>query len=474
MALASRPRIAGLVFILLGAGSLGTALDLAAQQTTPSSPANPPAATVISVPFDAVAATNAYLATVKREDRVRSDAYFEGGYWLQLWDFLLAVGVNVAILVTGLSRRMRDLAERLVRFRSVQTILYFGQYLIVTTFVLLPMTIYEGFAREHRYGLSNQTFGPWMGDQAKGLLVGLLAGGLAVTALYAVVRRLPRTWAFWGSVVAIASISAMNVIAPVYVAPLFNRYTRMVDGVVRDRILSLARAEGVPSRDVWVFDASRQTKRISANVSGLATTMRISLNDNLINRCSMAEIEATMGHEMGHFVLNHIYKLTLFLGVVVAIGFAFLKWGFERAVAWKGVVWGIRGASDPAGLPLAVTLLSVYFFLLTPVLNTYTRMEEAEADLFGINASGQPDGEALTDLKLGEYRKLDPSPLEEAFFFDHPGGRSRIVMAMKWKGEHLAEAEANARWAAELDRQRGWSAESAKAWAREHEPHRGM
>jgi STE24 endopeptidase len=447
---------------VLGFGLLLGGLRLSAQETKPPSPAS----------FDAVAATNAYLATVAGEDRARSDAYFEGGYWLQFWDFLLGVAVNLVLLGTGLSSRMRNLAERLVRFRPIQTFLYWVQYLVVTTVVLLPMTIYEGFVREHRYGLANQTFGPWMGDQAKSLAVGLLLGGLAVSALYGVVRRLVRTWALWGAVAAIALVMLSVLIAPVYVAPLFNKYTRLADPAVRGRILSLARAEGIDARDVWVFDASRQTKRVSANVSGFAATMRISLNDNLLNRCSLAEIEAVMGHEMGHFVLNHVYKSLLFLAVVIAIGFTLVKWGFERATARKGAAWDIRGVGDTAGLPLALILLSTYFFFLTPVLNTYTRVEEAEADLFGINASGQPDGEALTDLKLGEYRKLDPSPLEEVLFFDHPSGRNRILMAMKWKAEHLDQAEANARRAAEWDRQRGWSPESAKAWAREHEPRR--
>jgi STE24 endopeptidase len=464
MTISSRPWARHGVIIVLGFGLLLGSFGLAAQNTTPQT----------ATAFDPVAATNAYLATVPAVDRARSDAYFEGGYWLQLWDFLLGVVVNVLLLGTGLSSRMRNLAERLVRFRPIQTFLYWVQYLLVTTLILLPMTIYEGFVREHRYGLANQTFGPWMGEQATSFVVSLLLGGLAASALYGVVRRLPRTWALWGAVAVIALVMLSVLIAPVYIAPLFNKYTRLSDLVVRSRILGLAHAEGIDARDVWVFDASRQTKRVSANVSGFATTMRISLNDNLLNRCSLAEIEAVMGHEMGHFVLHHVYKFMLFLAVVIATGFALMKWGFERVMARNEAAWDVHGVGDTAGLPLAMILLSTYFFLLTPVLNTYTRMEEAEADLFGINASGQPDGEAQGDLKLGEYRKLDPSPLEEILFFDHPGGRNRILMAMTWKAEHLVEAEANARRAAELDRQRGWTPESAKVWAREHEPRPGM
>jgi len=262
------------------------------------------------------------------------------------------------------------------------------------------------------------------------------------------------------------------VIAPVYVAPMFNDYTRLEDPVARRPILELARAQGVPAQDVWVFDASRQTKRVSANVSGLMGTMRVSLNDNLLNRCSLAEIEAVMGHEIGHYVLNHVYKSVLFFGVLVVIGFALLRWAFAAVVARFGARWGLRDIADPAALPLVVAIVSAYFFVLTPVTNTWTRTEEAEADLFGINASGQPDGEAKVDLMLGEYRKLDPTPLEEVVFFDHPSGRSRILMAMRWKAEHQDDARRNAERAAGDDGRRGFSATSAAAWLEKHAPAR--
>jgi STE24 endopeptidase len=464
-----------LTALALAAFSLSPGRLWAAQDEASPDPVAPAAPAATSAPasaaaFDPVAATDAYLATVSGEKRERSDAYFEGGYWLQLWDFLLGVAVNLLLLVTGLSRRMRELAERLVRFRAVRTFLYWVQYLLVTSFVLFPMTVYEGFLREHAYGLSNQTFPAWLGDQAKGLGLGLLLGGLFVTALYGVVRRLERSWAVWGAATMVGLLIFAALIGPVFIAPLFNTYTRLADPVVSERIQSVARAQGVDVQDIWVFDASRQTKRVSANVSGFAGTMRISLNDNLLNRCSLAEIEAVMAHEVGHYVLNHIYKTILFFAVVIVVGFAFLKWSFEKVRGGPGAGWGIRGAADPAGLPLALILLSCYFFVLTPLTNSWTRMEEAEADLFGINASGQPDGEARVDLMLGEYRKLDPSPLEEALFYDHPSGRSRILMAMRWKAEHLEAAERNAARAAKDDERRGWSQASAESWAREHAP----
>jgi STE24 endopeptidase len=129
-------------------------------------------------------------------------------------------------------------------------------------------------------------------------------------------------------------------------------------------------------------------------------------------------------------------------GVLVVLGFAFLNWFINFMLARWGEAWGIRGTTDVAVLPLAVIGLSVYFFLLTPVTNTITRTMEFEADMYGLNAARQPDGEANVDLMLGEYRKLDPGPVEEFVFFDHPSGRTRITAAMRWKAEHPETASA--------------------------------
>lgn len=387
--------------------------------------------------FDPVAATEAYLAKLSPEQRARSDAYFEGGYWLQLWGFLYGVAMAILLLATRLSAWMRDLAARITRVRVLQTALYWLGYLVVTTVLSFPLTVYEGFIREHKYGLATQTFGPWLGDQAKGLAIGAVLGALALMAIYAVIRRAPRTWWLWGAGVSLVFVAFTIVIAPVFIEPVFNKYTLLTDEKVKGPILRLARANGIPATDVFVFDASRQTTRVSANVSGFLGTQRIALNDNLLKRCSLPEIESVMAHEMGHYVLNHVVKMLLQIGLLIVVGFAFLRWAFDRIAARWGSRWGITGIADVAGLPLLVLLLSVFFFVATPVTNTMIRTQEVEADIFGLNAARQPDGEAEVDLKLGEYRKLKPGPVEEFIFFDHPSGYSRILMAMRWKAENL-------------------------------------
>jgi STE24 endopeptidase len=387
------------------------------------------------IPFDVTTATRAWLATVPAEKRARSDAYYEGGYWIQLWSFLLAVGLAVLFLHLGWSRRLRDWAEARTRRAWVSTFIYYAAFTVLVALLSFPFTVYTGFIREHAYGLATQTFGGWLRDQLVGLAVSLVLGGAAIVVLYAVLRRLPRSWPVWGAAVSSAFVVLGALIGPVFIAPLFNRYTPLADEHIREPILRLARANGLPAHDVWVMDASKQSTRISANVSGLLGTERITLNDNLLRRASPPEIQVVMGHELGHYVLHHVYVQILFLSLLVLAGFATLRWGFERATARWGTRWGVRGVGDPAGLPLLWLIFTVYGFATAPLLSGFIRAHEAGADLFALNAVREPDAQAMIFLKLADYRKLDPTPLEEVLFFHHPSGRARIEMAMRWKAE---------------------------------------
>ncbi|MGB5159689.1 MAG: M48 family metallopeptidase [Thermoanaerobaculia bacterium] len=390
--------------------------------------------------FDVEAATNAYLAQLTPEEKISSDAYFEGGYWLQLWGILYTLGVAWLLLGTGLSARMRDLAERLTKRSPLQTVFYSVQYIVTATILFFPLTVYQGFFREHQYGLATQTFLPWMRDQAVDLGLTVVLFPLLLIPLYGVFRKAPKTWWIWGSAIGVTFMMFVILIAPVYIDPLFNTYVPLEDESVKDPILSMARANGIDVDNVYQFDASRQTTRVSANVSGFLGTMAIRLNDNLLNRCSLAEIREVMAHEMGHYVLNHMYETIVFFGIVLIFGFVFIRWSFEWVRKRWGNRWSVSGIGDLAGMPLLAALFALFFFLITPFMNTFIRVNEAEADLFALHAAREPDGAAEVALKLAEYRKLDPGPIEEWIFYDHPSGRSRIHMAMTWKAENLPEA----------------------------------
>jgi len=409
----------------------------AATPTTMPAKIPVPAAAQPSAHFDPQAATEAYLAQIPPQAKARSDAYFEGGYWLQLWDFLYGAVIALILLRFRWSAAMRNLAERITRFGPLRTAIYWVQYIVLVSILGFPLAVYEGYFREHQYGLATQTFWPWMGDQAKGLFLDVIFGAILTMILFGIVRKLPRTWWIWGTVVMLVFIIFVQLIVPVFVVPMFNKVTRLSDPKIVDPILSLARANGIPAHDVYQVDASRQTTRMSANVSGFGNTMRITLNDNLLRRGSPEEIQSVMGHEMGHYVLNHVYKGTIEFFLIFAAWFVVLKLSLEWAIKRWGEKWEVRGIGDTAALPLVLLVTTLFFFLMTPVLNTMIRTQEAEADMYGINASRQPDGFAQAAIHLGEYRKMSPGPVEEWIFYDHPSGRNRILAAMRWKGENL-------------------------------------
>lgn len=392
--------------------------------------------------FDPVAETEKIMAQLPAEARAKSDAYFEGGYWLPLWETVVTLGLTFLLYRLGVYPWLRTLAERVTRSRVVHGAVFFVLLALVGWVTSLPWDYYTGFAREHHYGLSNLTLAGWLRERALALVPGLVIGTIVGSLLYVAIRRSPGRWWIRAALATPFFLIFLFALAPVFISPLFNQYTPLSDAQVRDPILSLARANGVPVDNVYQFDASKQSKRVSANVSGALNTIRISLNDNLLRRCSPQEIQAVMAHELGHYVLNHTYELVIYFSLLIAAGCWFVNQAFWWVQQRWGVQWGVRDITDYAGLPIILACFSVFMTLAEPVKNTIIRSNEVEADLYGLNAARQPDGFASTALKLAEYRKMHPGKWEEILFFDHPSGYNRILMAMQWKAEHLADAAA--------------------------------
>jgi len=391
--------------------------------------------------FDAGQATTRYLSKINGAARARSDAYFEGGYWLQLLDLLTALAVAGLFLWSGLSVRIQDWAEGRNNSRAYQVMLYVAAYVPLAILATFPLSLYEGFFREHAYGLSNQSFWRWLGDYGIQCALTFAACVVLLPFLYGVIRRTRELWWIWGAGLAIAFQIFVIAIWPVFIAPLFNHYTPLPDSPLKTKILSLARANEVPVDNVWLVDASRQSNRVSANVSGFLGTARISLNDNLLKQGTADEVLAVMGHELGHYVMGHVTREILFDSLVILVGFAFLHWGFWFACELFGGQWQVRSVGEVAGLPLLAALGALYLFLATPVINSISRVSEYQADIFGLNAVRKPDAFAQVMLKLSTYRKLEPGQWEETIFYDHPSGRTRIAAAMHWKKEHIADSD---------------------------------
>jgi Zn-dependent protease with chaperone function len=395
-----------------------------------------PAAALPGPNFDVDKATDGYLNLLTPEQQKLSDEYFEGGYWLQLWGLLWTVAICVVLLVTGIARRMSQWSQRVSRRRWVSTLVCLLMFFVVFFLLALPFDIYTDFIRDGQYGLTQQSFGGFMRDQMIGLVANSILTAVAVTVIYAFVRRTGTQWWAWATAFTWVFLLFVQLIAPVYLFPLLNDYKPLPEGPVREAVLSLARANQVPTAHVEWFDASKQTTRVSANVAGLLGTTRIALNDNLVNKTSLPEIKAVLGHEMGHYVLNHVWKAPILLALVIGLAMLLLALSLDRTLARWGARFQVTNRADAAGLPIALGLFMVILFLLTPLQNLVVRSYESEADAFGLNASREPYGWATSAMRLSTYRKLSPGPVEEFLFYDHPSGYERVHRAMIWLKEN--------------------------------------
>ncbi|MCP8892854.1 M48 family metallopeptidase [Sphingomonas faeni] len=397
-------------------------------------------AVAVAQGFDVGQATRAYLDLLHGPARAQSDAYFEGGYWLILWSTLVACVTYWAVLATGFSAQLRTWAEARTKRKVLATMLYALGLTLVTTIIMLPFSIYTGYVREAQYGLMSQSFALWSVDQLKALLLTLIVTPLAFAAIYAVIRRAPRLWWVWGAGMAWAFVLLASAVLPVLVAPLFFTMSELPAGPLRERIVAMAQAHNIPADHIYVADLSRQTKRISANVSGLGPTVQITLTDNLLSRTSPDEVASVMGHEMGHYVLGHVWRNAAWFAVL------FLAMFFAVAKATPILIarhsrWHVQSVSDVAAAPALLLVATIVMALATPFQSAIVRSAESEADAFGLDAAHQPDAFALIAIRLSEYRKLEPGPIEEFLFFDHPSGETRIRRAMQWKKDHVAGAE---------------------------------
>lgn len=390
--------------------------------------------------FNPYEATQKYLDTLTPEQKAKSDAYFEGGYWLSLWSLVYGIAVAWIFLSKGLSNRIKRIATK-VNNVNIQNLIYLALYFVAAYILTFPYSYYKDFYREHQYDLSNLSFGGWMKEEMIALVLTILLGSVVIMLIYMAMRKLKENWWVWAGFITFIFLILILFIGPVFISPLFNEYKPLEDENVKEQILSMARANSVPADNVYQFDASKQTDRISANVSGIGSTIRVSLNDNLLKRCTPEEVKAVMGHELGHYVLNHGYEDLIYLGLILFIGFAFVNWSFHKAMKRWGTNWGVGHISDINGFPLFVVLFSVYLFFAQPFINSVIRSAEMEADVFGLNASREPDGFASVAMKLSEYRKIDPGYWEEIIFFDHPSGHTRVLTSMKWKAENLRTSE---------------------------------
>jgi Zn-dependent protease with chaperone function len=381
---------------------------------------------------EAAALTPRVTPAMVRYSYTRYVLYFLGVAW--------DVAILLLLLHTGASARWRDAVEGRVRGPVLRTLVYFLGFSLAYSAVTLPLTFYGGWWLPHQYDLSDQSLGAWVVDRLKEGAIGFAIAAPLVLALYALIRRQPRRWWFWFWLLSIPVTLFLVLLAPVLLDPVFHKYEPLRNRELRDQILALAAKAGIQGGRVYQVDMSRETKTLNAYVAGLGATKRIVLWDTTLQRLKPDEILFIMGHEMGHYVYDHIYW-----GVALSIGgslvlFFLLDRVTRLLLAHRGSEWGVRELSDLASLPaLALTLTALQFFG-TPVMAAVSRAMEAQADRFGLQITGNGHAAACAFVKLSEDNLSLPSPPTAIHLWasTHPTLQERIDTALEWDREHRA------------------------------------
>ncbi len=365
----------------------------------------------------------------RRYSNLRSALGFAGVGW--------DVALGLFLLFSGLSARFRDAAYRRSGNRYMRMLVYFALFTGVGLLLSLPFNWYRGFYVEHAFGLSNQSLSEWFLDELKGGLVtviGLGATGLVALA-YLGIEKSPRRWWLWLAAGTLPVLLIAQVLVPIAVDPLFNRFTPLRDQQLKAQILSLAERAGIPGRNVYEVDRSRQTKKFNAYVSGWGVSQRIVLWDTTLKGMKTDEILFVMAHEMGHYRLAHIWKGVLYASALSFVLFFLSGILMRRAVARFGPRWGFTELHDAASVPLFMVAVTLLSFVADPLSNMASRVVEHEADVFAVEVTHDNDAGARTFLKLGSQNRSNPEPAPVIVWFQysHPPLIERIRFALEYR-----------------------------------------
>ncbi|MBI4556552.1 MAG: M48 family metallopeptidase [Candidatus Hydrogenedentes bacterium] len=342
----------------------------------------------------------------------------------QVWGVL----VPAAFLFTGFSARIRDWAQRIGRKWVFVVGVYFILFMAINVVLELPLSFYVGYIRQHAYGLSNQSLSKWWMDFIKGFLVVALQGALFLWVPYLILRKSPRRWWLYTSLLVVPFICFQLLIAPVLIDPLFNEFSPMKNQELETDILSLAEQAGIEGSRVFEVDKSVDTKTVNAYVTGFFGTKRIVLWDTTLAKLEPEEILFIVGHEMGHYVLGHIFSTILVVSVVLGVALYCIYRVSGALIERYQTRFGFTVLSDVASLPLLLLLMHVLSLALIPLVLGYSRYHEREADRFGLELTRSNRAAAIAFVKLQEENLgvPRPGPLVRIWRSSHPSLAERI------------------------------------------------
>jgi STE24 endopeptidase len=377
------------------------------------------------------AATARYIDSLGPAALQKAHDYTIGKEWMLLWALIVAAVVTWLIVKSGILDKLdRKLGERRRNLRAFVVSLVF---FLVSTVLSLPWDLYANYFREKAYGRTSQPLGDFLMQGAIAALISAIVGALFFLGVYWLMRRTGKRWWIWSGALTAAVLAVFLLLSPILIEPLFNKYEPVPPGQVRDAVVKMAGRAGVPPERVFMFNGSRQSNNFTANAGGVGNTARVAISDVALKNASLDEVRAVTGHEIGHYVLKHTWYGILFYALAAIV----LFWLAERLFPRFARLFGSNASiGDPRGVPVLLFMVSFFGLLSSPILNTFSRMIETQADAYSLQTENRPDGLSSALVKTAEYRYPRPNAVEEAVFYDHPSVERRVRTAMEWKAAH--------------------------------------
>jgi STE24 endopeptidase len=349
---------------------------------------------------------------------------------LSVADFVIGGAFLVALMVTGWSGWLRDLALR----RGFQNYTL-SRFIYLFFLLLLGKALgfgldYYGFRLERKFQLSNQSVRSWLWDEAKGFLVGLVMAAVIVELLYFMIRESPQHWWIITWAIFMGLFILLAQLAPVVLFPIFYKFEPLDNEDLRRRLVQLGERAGTRVRGIYRWKLSEKSKKANAALTGLGSTRRIILADTLLDNYAPEEIEAVLAHELGHHVHKHILKSIVVQAGITLLGFWIANFVLHYAVDRQM----FEELSDFANLPLLAITITVLSILLMPALNAYSRYNERQADRYAFEsiASVAPFISSMNKLAQQNLSERTPSRWIEVLFHSHPAISRRVAAAEAW------------------------------------------
>jgi STE24 endopeptidase len=381
--------------------------------------------------FDPNAATARYIDSLGPAALQKAHDYTVGKEWMLLWALVVAAVVTWLIARSGILDRLQ--AKLGDKRRNLGALVVAFVYLIISTILTLPWAIYADWWREKSYGRTSQPLGDWLMQLGIATLVSSLVTALFFMGVYWLMRRTGRRWWLWSGALTALVLAFVMLLAPVLIEPLFNKYEPVPPGQVRDAVVEMAQRAGIPPNKVYMYNGSRQSNNFTANAGGVGSTARVAISDVAFKNASLDEVRAVTGHEIGHYVLKHSWWGILFYSIAAIV----LFWIADRTFPWFARRFGSSAKlPEPRGIPVLLFMVSFFGLLALPVLNSFSRTLEAQADAYSLRTENRPDALSTALVKTAEYRYPRPNRIEEIIFYDHPSVESRVRKAMEWKAAH--------------------------------------